>query len=644
MQIRSIILYNTDGRVRTLTFQLGRVNIITGKSSTGKSAIIDIIEYCLGRPGFRVPEGPIRDKVAWYCVVYQVNDTQVLIAKPAPSPQRTSQSEVYLETGSAISPPPLSNLSVNSTDDAVVDYLTRLLGIAPNLNTPEEGQTRPPLEANFRHTRFYLFQKQNTVANQEILFHRQAEPGIAQAIKDTLPYFLGAVREDRLRLIHELRELQRELRLSRRRFQEVNTGDTEELVRGKSLLLEAQQVGLIGDDIAPADAAETLNALRSTIAWEPLPQLLQMSDMVARLQDELRNLRVLFQRNIGQIRAAEIFASEAEGYTSEASEQELRLQSINLIGVSESDTETCPVCSSHMAIPVASASAINRALQNMQTSLAVVQRERPRLREHIQYLIGEREGIRRRINDVEANIARLIEEDTNAQQLGNTTNRIVHVRGRISFYLENVTLTDDTSPLRSQIEQQEQQIERLQQQLDPTETEDILTSILSLLSVDMSNWAKRLELEYAGSPHRLDINKLTVVADRPGRPILMNQGMGGGQNWVGCHLIAHLALHKYFVSQSRPVPSFLVLDQPTQVYFPEDIYRSMEGNASELTDDDRIAVGRIFELLFDVCREVFPNFQVIVLDHANIDTEEFQRSLVEEPWRGDRALIPSDWL
>jgi hypothetical protein len=97
----------------------------------------------------------------------------------------------------------------------------------------------------------------------------------------------------------------------------------------------------------------------------------------------------------------------------------------------------------------------------------------------------------------------------------------------------------------------------------------------------MTEWARQLELEHSDSPYRLDLNKLTVVADRPERPIPMER-MGGGENWLGCHLIALLALHKHFIERNRPVPHFLILDQPTQVYFPtEEAYLSLQGTTSD---------------------------------------------------------------
>ena len=72
MQLRSIILYNRAGAIRELSFKRGAVNIITGRSLTGKSAIVEIIDYCLGRSTFLIPEGVIRDTVAWYAVVFSL--------------------------------------------------------------------------------------------------------------------------------------------------------------------------------------------------------------------------------------------------------------------------------------------------------------------------------------------------------------------------------------------------------------------------------------------------------------------------------------------------------------------------------------------------------------------------------------------
>lgn len=644
MQIKSIVLYNRSGETRVIDFRLGQVNIITGKSSTGKSAMIDIIEYCLGRSDFRVPDGLIRDTVAWYSVLYQIDETQVFIAKPPPPVGSASQSQVYFEAGAHIEIPPFDKLIPNSTDEAVVGNLSQRLGISPNLNIPEAGQSRRPLEATLKHARFYLFQKQTVVANEDVLFHRQSEPYMPQTIKDTLPYFLGVVQEDRLKLIQDLREARRALRHAERNLEEATLVAGEGVRQGQALLAEGQQVGLIDSRLAPKTAEEVFEALHSVLSWLPTRLPPDNSDVIPALEQEIQELRNEFRRKQEQVRAAETYAQEARGYSTEATEQVLRLESVGLFAEMSEHPDKCPLCAHLLSEPVATATAINTRLGELRDDLTVVNRERPHLREYIQTLGEEREHLRQHILDREIALAAVLREHHSAEEVRDTNTRIARVVGRISLYLETVVMVDERSGLHEAVDRARREVEHLESSLNPAEMEERQASILSSLSAEMTEWAKRLDLEYAGYPYRLDLNRLTVVADRAGHPIPMGQGMGGGDNWLGCHLITYLGLHKYFIEQGRPVPNFLILDQPTQVYFPRDVYDRMDGTIEDLTDDDRVAVNRIFDFLFDVCEQLAPGLQIIVLDHANLPTERFRKALVEPPWHGGRALIPEEWL
>ena len=642
-QIKSIILYSSNGETRALDFQVGKVNIITGKSNTGKSTILNIVEYCLGHSTFNIPEGIIRDTVAWYAVLYQFEKTQIFIAKPAPAATYASQSNVYLEFGTDVSIPPLARLVPNSTDTAVVQYISRLLDISPNLNVPEEGQSRKALEANLNHTRFYLFQDQGIVANKSLLFHQQSEQWIPQTIKDTLPYFLGILQENNLQLIQQLREARRDLGMAQRKLTEAESIVNDSLFRGQSLVAEAQQVGLINGSVAPKDAEEVIHLLNESLSWRPSISPAISDDRLLQLQEKQNQVREEFHHKHEQIKAAETFEQEANGYSLEAREQEMRLVSVNIFSTHADDSDVCPLCSSKTSRSFPKIAAIKENLTRLQSNLESVKRERPRLREYIMSLQQEREDLRQQLEQLELDIVAVQEEYEASQKIRDANSRIARVVGRISLYLETLNLTDENSKLRLEVEQAKQRLNDLEKQLDSSETEDIKTSVLNILGLQMTEWANKLELEFHGNPYRLDINRLTVIADRGGRPISMSQSMGGGENWLGCHLIALLALHKYFIEQKRPVPGFLFLDQPTQVYFPPEKYKSMEGDIAEITDEDREAVSRVFEFLFDVCEQLFPNLQIIVTDHANLNTTRFQDALIEDPWRGGRALIPAHW-
>ena len=646
MQIKSIILYNADGNTRILDFKLGQVNIITGKSSTGKSAIIEIISYCLGRSDFTIPEGVIRDNVAWYGVLFQLDEAQLFIAKPAPSGNAISQSQVYYEVGTEISVPPLAELSPNSNDDAMKDYLSILIGIAPNRHVPAEGETREPPEGKIQHTQYYLFQNQNTVANKDVLFHRQQEPFMNLAIKDTLPYFLGIIGEERLRLQQELALARRRLRQAQRKLREAEMIVSDTADRGSSLLAEAQQVGLIDTNTVVENTNELLETLQIVLNWLPNDYPAIVDDPLPQLQENIFELRRQFNRQQDQIKAAELFAQKEDGFSNEANQQVMRLESINLFEASTDDTEVCPLCSSEMSHSIPKISVIKNALSDLQSNVQVVEVKRPKLLEHIQGLKNEREELRQQIRKNELTIQTIVGEQEAAQQIRDTNARVARVIGRISLYLETVKFVDENSELRRDVDEAQNIVAEYERQLNPDEVEAMKFSILNRISNRMTEWAKQLELEHSDSPFRFDMNKLTVIADRLDRPIPMNR-MGGGENWLGCHLITLLALHKQFIERGRPVPGFLILDQPTQVYFPtKEAYDAMEGvNSTELVEAnaDIVAVERMFNFLFGVCEEVFPNLQIIVTEHANLDNDQYQSALVEEPWMGGRALIPEDW-
>ena len=154
----------------------------------------------------------------------------------------------------------------------------------------------------------------------------------------------------------------------------------------------------------------------------------------------------------------------------------------------------------------------------------------------------------------------------------------------------------------------------------------------------MTRWADDLKLEHGRRLVRLDLKRLTVVTDSDeGVAELMR--IGSGKNWVGYHLVAHLALHQYFVAHRRPVPAFLMLDQPTQPYYPSDVAKSR----GQVQDEDRNAVLRLFELMHKVVADLHGGFQMIVSDHANLPETWFQ-DCVRYNWRDGEALIPSTWI
>jgi len=176
--------------------------------------------------------------------------------------------------------------------------------------------------------------------------------------------------------------------------------------------------------------------------------------------------------------------------------------------------------------------------------------------------------------------------------------------------------------------------------IDKETKEEKLVSILSKINLQMTKWVEKLDVEYKDSPIRFDINKLTLYADTINKPIGLAQ-MGSGANWVSYHLLIHFALHQHFIQSQRPVPRFLMLDQPSQVYFPPE--KDIDNTGEIMESADEIAVRQMFEFIIDSTGALDGKLQVIVTDHAYLKTQKFSDHVVEI-WRDGKKLIPEEWL
>ncbi|MFB7591977.1 DUF3732 domain-containing protein [Streptomyces sp. NPDC056169] len=90
-----------------------------------------------------------------------------------------------------------------------------------------------------------------------------------------------------------------------------------------------------------------------------------------------------------------------------------------------------------------------------------------------------------------------------------------------------------------------------------------------LADIAMTAWAKRLNLGGSADATEAGISLkfLNVVPRPPGGRLPLTR-IGSAKNHIGYHPVAHLALHTYPRRSNRPVPAFLMLDQPTQAFFP----------------------------------------------------------------------------
>lgn len=640
VQILDIVLYSHDGRKRVLSLKPGKVNIITGASQSGKSALSDIIDYCFGSSECHVAHGPLRLRVAWYGLRLQLASGEAFVARRCPPPRALSSTDYFIATGGTVRVPEASELRATTNLEGATITLTSWVGIRDNLHEPPAGHRRAALSATVRHAVALCLQQQDEIISKKHLFHGTTDNWVAQALKDTLPYLLGAVDDDHARKQGELRRLREQLRAIERRLAEIAGLHGDGATKADGLLAQARDAGLTQEVTSTWDGA--VSALRAVIKT-PLARVdvkLPEGGEFSRLSTERAELLQAQRRIRADIDAARAFSKDEKGFSHEAKEQKARLATIGIFEGGKPGY-TCPLCAQDL--PKENAPPKVAELEGALTDVATRMESVARVEPHIENAISALES---RLQEMQHSLSR----NRTQMEAVRTANSAIseahadlakkaHVLGRVSLYLESMPDLPDTKELEGQAASLHAKCKQLEEELSDERVQEQLASIVSLLSEKLTKWARELGLEHSEFPMRLDLKKLTLVADTVDGAIPMSR-IGSGENGVGFHLIAHLALHQWFVQRSRPVPHFIFFDQPSQVYFPAD--KDVDGSMGLVPDDDRHRVRQMFRLIFSAVEAVAPGLQVVLIEHADLN-EDWYRDAVVARWRGGKKLVPEDW-
>ena len=185
---------------------------------------------------------------------------------------------------------------------------------------------------------------------------------------------------------------------------------------------------------------------------------------------------------------------------------------------------------------------------------------------YIDEIGAQLEDVSGRLRENQAQINAVVQQNEVLRGQRENAIRRSRVQGRISAFLEE-SITQEEDDLRTRLELLQHRISQLVAELSGVSYEDRLRDVEFVLSEYMTEYARELQLEHAEGRTRLDLRRLSVVADtRHGSIRLKN--MGSGDNWVGCHVLTHMALHRVFRERERPVPAFVVFDQPSKAHYP----------------------------------------------------------------------------
>lgn len=645
--LKFIGLFDHQGRVHGVELKAG-LNLITGKSSTGKSSLIEIFDFCMGSSEDTIPHGVIKDNAELFFLWLSIKGNDYLLGRDI-----TGKICYIVGNPEIENVWELQSIVFDGNDYSKDDYKVQLglmFGIdatntaetAEQLKDKRKGAGRPSV----RNMMPFILQHQNLVANKQALFYRFDQKEKREDTINQFKVFAGFVDANYYALAVEasilndkIEKLKKQLSKAEEDVQTTYNKLLDDLsvytdITGNQLLLDLTPEKFASNPQYYKDEIEKLDFFEIKINTDNQPQLQRYRELEMQenlLMAELRETQIHLEEVLSSIDYIETYKQSLE-HTPRPDDVTINYS-------------VCPFCHQHTTHTLDEAERLRKAIGSLNDELkGIPSIIRPLHEERLQ-LNEKIAGLKNNLNDIDrqkAELAEIIEELRRNYSLQKQAYKTIYkISSRIEL-ASNEALVD----LRNKIENLAEELYKKQAALRVYDVKSKMTLAERAIRQAMEKYRKMIPFEES-------LKDYSLAFDLSNFELYFTKGMGefaekkylraigSGANWLNAHLCLFLALTDFFYDQMKStVPSVLFLDQPSQVYFPAQKDKGEAFNPEETSvrtvDEDMAAVNNIFTLLYKFCVEHHNGVQIIVTDHADgltIEGLENFEDIVRARWR-----------
>lgn len=663
--IHEIGVIDKHGIKHPVNFKAG-LNVVTGKSSTGKSALIEIFDYCFGSDENTIPKGVITNSAAIYYVALAVNEQDMVLAR---NPDITSKAffrrvetfntiEIDRDYFNASYFRPLSEFKKH-----LRDFFLDIDDVDESLVTRAYRGNRKAPTPSIRSFTSFILQHQNLVANKHALFYRFDEKEKRDQIIEHTKIFLGLVDQRFFHLSQEKERLSAEVR-SLERQKEANQRTSESYKQKVSPVL-SQLYALMGFKSEPLAFDKVIRHPQS--AKDQLDSIIVAekinynSDAMTQRYEQLkltRNKKTVELRKLQrQVSSLNKHLQEEEQFASNVKQ----FSSPKHVHLS---TSVCPFCHTEKDSLRQSAEKLKQAITRVSGNLAQARPMKAKFESSLVEVQRNIEVVSNTLTELNKQITEIENTDEQLAKQKSLYESILMQKAKLFVLLDTLNMADDIE-LEKEIKDLKKQLKKITDALKEYDVQKGLAYASDKVNEYMAEIGTHFEFEASYKPINLKFSFETfdLYHLTPDEEEIYLRSMGSGANWLYCHVTLFLALHRYFaeLGEKCAIPSLLFLDQPTQVYFPNfnrDTSESFEEQKGQEArqrtenerpvDEDVKAVENLFSQLSIYCKELELNNgfspQIIVTDHAdNLTLDngvEFESLVNGNRWRSRGLIYP----
>lgn len=640
--MKAIVLLGKDATKRVVQLQQG-VNIITGDSKTGKSALVEIIDYCLCATHCSVPKGIITEYTSIYSLLLCIDNTVYCIGRQS---QSDGGKMYFSEVGNDFTYEQISHdyfLSMTpSPVKEVQQKIEAALGMTiTNLKGLDEQGRKPSL----RNMVSYMFQHQNLIASKFALFYRFTDFAKRKDAIEQFPVFAGLVDQQYYSDLIRLESLKSSLRTKKLALTRMNK--RVDYVQQHLLPLIEDYYALLGLELPEAKTTTQIVSLAKKLPEFDDASLFQDDSIVQRYHSLNRSLEE--KRDQRRQILDTIENLKANGHYGDKYDQALQqMQAQVQFAPAQDGNYICPLCGKEASSLSQIDEHLKSAMQWLEQELTLTTKYSQSFAEEIRKLQEQKDTLQGEISSLLGQIRQIEKKYIQSHELVTLREKVNYAKSQIRLYLDTIDLKDDND-LEDEIARIQFEIDQISDRIGGYDVETRLHKAESFLNASMNRIAAKLDFEEEYRPIDLNFDLVKQTFDlyhhQNGRDKIYLFEMGSGANWLSCHLALFLSFLHYFASQENsPMPLFQFYDQPSQVYFPQGLTEK-EGKQEEHSSDLE-AVNRIYSTLFEevelIQKQTGIMPQLIVVDHVSnefLDQKERFDAALRCEWRNGKKLI-----
>jgi hypothetical protein len=656
--VAKIGLFDKGGNEHSVELQPG-VNVITGRSSTGKSALMEIFDYCFGSSEETIPDGIITDNADIYFVILSIKEAFLVLARdPYISTRVFFKYDLKFKTALSINRDYFEEDYFLSLKD-FKSTLGNFLGIDV-IDTDEDVEQRKQRKKgkgrpSVRNMTSYFMQHQNLIANKHSLFYRFDEKEKREQTIDQFKIFCGFVDQEYYLKKQELNELRLEFEREKRHSQSQNEYKNQLSIKLQDYLNDYTYT--VGKSLFNQLASDILIAPKhylDSIEYCEINPDFESDEYVIRLKElnEAKNIE------LGNKREKAIRLNQINSTIEYAKKYSETIDNIKPLEDARKNNSECPFCRNNHNRLERESNKLSNAINWLNSEL----QKTPLLLDSLQ---PEKRKIEREISEINEAIFKLnkgIEEIFKINDELKRNKSLEEQGFKIILQIENI-LEEAIDISKQNIEQTVKDLERKIEELEKEITEKYnyeskLKKAQKYITNQMNLLGARLDFEKTYQPIKLnfDIEAFELYHLKKDKKRVYLRSMGSGANWLYSHVCLFTSLLRYFCSLKNrcKIPSILFMDQPSQVYFPTVIdndttkfdpktLKKIEKKEMSV-DDDLKAVTNLFDQLVAFCysteKETGIRPQIIITDHADnlqLINADFEDLVNGRRWREENS-------